>query len=124
MSRAPLVFSDPEVPQSVPVQPSLSSFKPRGAGQGAPAPAMREAIDQATEYPSREAPDPIAVPQAIAVQPVEGQLNIRAPLEIIDRFRRLCGEDRRTYAEMLRILMDERPTHQADRARPTPQRDS
>ena len=124
MSRAPLVFSDPEVPQSVPVQPPLSSFKPRGAGQGVPGPAMREAIDQATEYQSREAPDPIAVTQAISVQPVEGQLNIRAPLEIIDRFRRLCGEDRRTYAEMLRILMDERLTHQADRARPTPQRDS
>jgi hypothetical protein len=36
----------------------------------------------------------------------EGQISIKAPLEVIERFRRLCRDDRRTYADMLAILMD------------------
>lgn len=36
----------------------------------------------------------------------EGQISIKAPLDVIDRFRRLCKDDRRTYADMLSILMD------------------
>ena len=44
-------------------------------------------------WPSREAPK-------------EGQFTIRAPLTEIERFRRICKEDRRTYADMLCILMD------------------
>lgn len=37
----------------------------------------------------------------------DGQVSIKAPLEVIERFRRLCKEDRRTYADMLSILMDD-----------------
>jgi hypothetical protein len=57
------------------------------AGQS-PAPAA------ATErWPSRE--------------PVnDGQISIKAPVEVIERFRRLCKDDRRTYGDMLAILMD------------------
>ena len=44
-------------------------------------------------WPSRE---PVA----------DGQISIKAPLEVIARFRRLCRDDRRTYADMLAILMD------------------
>lgn len=36
----------------------------------------------------------------------DGQMSIKAPLDIIDRFKRICKDDRRTYADMLRILMD------------------
>ena len=36
----------------------------------------------------------------------EGQFTIRGPLTDIERFRALCKSDRRTYADMLRILMD------------------
>ena len=36
----------------------------------------------------------------------DGQISIKAPLETLARFRRLCRDDRRTYADMLRILMD------------------
>lgn len=36
----------------------------------------------------------------------DGQISIKAPLEVIERFRRLCKDDRRTYADMLSILMD------------------
>ena len=36
----------------------------------------------------------------------DGQISIKAPLDVIERFRRLCHDDRRTYADMLAILMD------------------
>ena len=34
------------------------------------------------------------------------QIGIRADRETIRRFRRLCRDDRRSYGEMLRILLD------------------
>ncbi|TRD15432.1 ribbon-helix-helix protein [Palleronia caenipelagi] len=36
----------------------------------------------------------------------DGQISIKAPLDVIERFRKLCKDDRRTYADMLSILMD------------------
>ena len=36
----------------------------------------------------------------------DGQISIKAPLETLARFKKLCRDDRRTYADMLRILMD------------------
>lgn len=36
----------------------------------------------------------------------DGQISIKAPLDVIERFKRICKEDRRTYADMLTILMD------------------
>jgi hypothetical protein len=36
----------------------------------------------------------------------DGQVSIKAPLDTIARFRKLCRDDRRTYADMLEILMD------------------
>jgi hypothetical protein len=53
-----------------------------------------------TKWPSREAPQ-------------EGQFTIRGPLSEIERFRTICKDDRRTYADMLRILMD---THEKNGA--------
>ena len=47
----------------------------------------------AERWPSREPPR-------------DGQVSIKAPLETLARFKRLCRDDRRTYADMLRILMD------------------
>ena len=37
---------------------------------------------------------------------MDGQISIKAPLGTLDRFKRICKDDRRTYADMLRILMD------------------
>ena len=34
------------------------------------------------------------------------QINIRGDAVTIERFKRLCRDDRRTYADMLRILME------------------
>ena len=47
----------------------------------------------ATRWPSRE---PV----------IDGQISIKAPLDVLDRFKKICKDDRRTYADMLGILMD------------------
>lgn len=36
----------------------------------------------------------------------DGQISIKAPLDVIERFRGICKDDRRTYADMLTILMN------------------
>ncbi len=51
------------------------------------------AKDQTDRWPSRE-------PQ------MDGQISIKGPLNTIRRFRILCKDDRRTYADMLDILMN------------------
>jgi len=54
--------------------------------------------------PSTEAPD---THRWLSREPVaEGQISIKAPLKTIKRFQALCKDDRRTYADMLNILMD------------------
>jgi hypothetical protein len=50
--------------------------------------------DRTERWPSRE---PVA----------DGQISIKGPLGTIRRFKTICKEDRRTYADMLSILMDE-----------------
>jgi hypothetical protein len=49
---------------------------------------------QADRWPSREAP-------------AEGQISIKGPLTTLRRFKSLCKSDRRTYADMLEILMNQ-----------------
>lgn len=49
--------------------------------------------DQTERWPSRE---------AVA----DGQISIKGPLGTIRRFKKMCKDDRRTYADMLNILMD------------------
>ncbi|WP_226783102.1 hypothetical protein [Oceaniglobus trochenteri] len=68
-------------------------------------PARRDATPPAT------APDPEPVRAPAERWPSrepqrDGQISIKAPLEVIERFKRICKDDRRTYADMLRILMD------------------
>lgn len=70
----------------------LKRFEPGRAG-GTADPAPPPADDPPPRWPSRE--------------PVQdGQISIKAPLDVIARFKRLCKDDRRTYADMLAILMD------------------
>ncbi|WP_108485494.1 hypothetical protein [Oceaniglobus ichthyenteri] len=52
----------------------------------------------------RPAPPPERWPSREPVR--DGQISIKAPLDVIERFRKLCKDDRRTYADMLSILMD------------------
>lgn len=65
----------------------LKQFEPRGEEALQPHPI------ETARWPSRE---PVR----------DGQISIKAPTDVIARFRRLCKDDRRTYADMLEILMN------------------
>jgi hypothetical protein len=59
--------------------------------------------------PKRKSMAPLEAPPARCPsrEPArDGQVSIKAPAEVIERFRTLCRDDRRTYADMLEILMD------------------
>ena len=61
--------------------------------------------DQPVAAPS--APEPAAEARWPSREPIhDGQISIKAPVDVIERFRKLCKDDRRTYADMLGILMD------------------
>ena len=71
----------------------LRRFEPVSGAEPGP-PTKEERAQPALErWPSREALR-------------DGQISIKAPLETLARFKKLCRDDRRTYADMLRILMD------------------
>lgn len=79
----------------------LDDFAPRGGsavGRGAPttspnASDTRKAVDAVSRFPSREAPS-------------DGQLNLKGPQHVLDRFKAMCKADRRAYYDMLEVLMD------------------
>jgi len=68
--------------------------KPSPAKPAAPGPS-KSALQAPEEerWPSRE---PVA----------DGQISIKGSLATIRRFKALCKSDRRTYVDMLEILMD------------------
>lgn len=74
----------------------LKQFEPstQSAKQTTTAAPSADAELQQDRWPSRE---PVA----------DGQISIKGPLSTIRRFKVLCKEDRRTYADMLNILMDQ-----------------
>lgn len=71
----------------------LKQFKSRTTVEDIPEPDVVRSEERAARWPSRE---PV----------MDGQISIKAPLSTLDRFKRICKDDRRTYADMLRILMD------------------
>lgn len=68
----------------------------------APDPSFSEAPQWQGAAP---APAPARWPSRQEVR--DGQISIKAPLDTIERFKLLCKSDRRTYADMLDILMRE-----------------
>lgn len=73
----------------------LQKFEPSG-----PAPERRETSAQTAPVSERTGRWPSREPL------MDGQISIKGPLTTIKRFQALCKEDRRTYADMLKILMD------------------
>lgn len=72
----------------------LKKFKPRTlAEETVPSNARPAAPLEQDRWPSREATQ-------------DGQISIKGPLSTIRRFQKLCKDDRRTYADMMEILMD------------------
>ena len=79
----------------------LRQFEPASSPKELSSPAPR------VETPSSEASVTLPPERWLSREPVrDGQISIKAPLDVIERFRRLCSDDRRTYADMLAILMD------------------
>ena len=76
---------------SIPSFDDMEDFAPRGTGQGAA--DTRRAVDAVSTFPSREAAS-------------DGQLNLKGPRRVLDRFRAMCKADRRSYYDMLEILRD------------------
>lgn len=70
----------------------LADFAPRHSAQPS-APETRRAIDETSAFPSREASS-------------DGQLNLKGPRHILERFKAMCKADRRPYYDMLEVLMD------------------
>jgi hypothetical protein len=54
---------------------------------------QRRVVDRASAFPSREAD-------------AEGQLNIRAPNDMLTRFKAAAKKERYTYGAFLEILLD------------------
>lgn len=79
----------------------LDDFAPRGGISGGQGPQStppraadtRKAVDAVSRFPSREASS-------------DGQLNLKGPQHVLDRFKAMCKADRRAYYDMLEILMD------------------
>ena len=68
----------------------LKQFEKVPAAENSP--PVRTSPPETERWPSRE---PVR----------DGQISIKAPTDVIEQFRRLCKEDRRTYADMLSTLM-------------------
>ena len=83
----------------------LSAFTVEGAPPpAAPEPAVPVPVAQETRPQPVPPVPPAPWPSREPAQ--DGQVSIKAPVEVIERFRRMCRDDRRTYADMLGILMD------------------
>lgn len=79
-----------------------------------PKPLDTNRLKQFESRTNIQSPDPVSAERAGASierwpsrEPVrDGQISIKAPLDVIERFKDICKDDRRTYADMLGILMD------------------
>lgn len=69
----------------------LDDFTPKPTVK--PTAEIRKEVDKVSNFPSREtSPD--------------GQMNMRGSQAVLDRFKAMCKDDRRSYVAMLEILMD------------------
>jgi hypothetical protein len=69
-----------------------------------PVPTPEPVVETVSTIAPTVAPEPHRWPSREPQR--DGQVSIKAPLDVIDRFRTMCRDDRRTYADMLGILMD------------------
>ncbi|MEM6900458.1 MAG: hypothetical protein AAF583_11865 [Pseudomonadota bacterium] len=69
----------------------LSDFEPKVAPRRQE--TVKRSVDSVSGFPSREASE-------------DGQLNMKGRKAVLDRFKGMCKDDRRSYVDMLEILMD------------------
>lgn len=77
-----------QTPSATAPQPQSMAQPPRRSTAD-----TRKAVDAVSRFPSREASS-------------DGQLNLKGPQHVLDRFKAMCKSDRRAYYDMLEILMD------------------
>lgn len=69
----------------------FDDFEPKPKAK--PTAEVRKEVDKVSSFPSRETS-------------ADGQLNMRGSQAVLDRFKTMCKDDRRSYVAMLEILMD------------------
>lgn len=69
----------------------LSDFEPKPASSSHE--ALKRSVDSISSFPSRESSE-------------DGQLNMKGRKVVLNRFKAMCKEDRRSYVDMLEILMN------------------
>ncbi len=69
----------------------LNDFEPRATqkAQG----KLKHEVDRVSHFPSRESSE-------------DAQLNMKGRKAVLNRFKATCKKDRRSYVDMLEILMD------------------
>ncbi len=77
--------------------------KPKKTSSTQPAEVVEKPpVQESTSWPSRQPSEQPAEPAKVE----EGQISIKGPLHIIERFKAMCKDDRRVYYDMLEIMMD------------------
>lgn len=69
----------------------LDDFEPKAVPKAQE--AVKRSVDSVSGFPSREASE-------------DGQLNMKGRKTVLNRFKAMCKDDRRSYVDMLEILMD------------------
>lgn len=73
----------------------------------APKPRSKPTLETEPQNQTTKKAQPKSVQPWPSREPsLDGQFTVRAPLDVIERFKKMCKDDRRTYADMLGILMD------------------
>lgn len=72
---------------------ALADFAPRSRNPAPEQEQVQVAVDRHSAFPSRERAE-------------ESQINVRAPADVLDRFKAMAKKDRYTYGAFLEILMD------------------
>ena len=71
----------------------FDDFAPKPKPKKKPTAEVRKQVDKVSSFPSRETS-------------ADGQLNMHGSQAVLDRFKAMCKDDRRSYVAMLEILMD------------------
>lgn len=84
----------------------IESEIPSGAGEADTVTAPTKKPKATTSANSDPAPEPAHGRWRSREPVMDGQISIKAGLDVLERFKAMCADDRRTYGAMLEILMD------------------
>lgn len=85
---------------------SVEPEAPSGAGEADTVTAPAEKPKATKNAKPSQAPEPAQRRWRSREPVMDGQISIKAGLDVLERFKAMCADDRRTYGAMLEILMD------------------